>query len=331
LRFCDPQNSGEAWSSAAEQYWMPVDLYVGGVEHAVLHLLYSRFWHKVLYDCGLVKTLEPFQKLRNQGMILGRSYQRSNGTYVDPAEVLEENGSFKERKTGEVLRSQVEKMSKSKLNGLTPDEVIEEFGADSLRLYDMFMGPLEKEKIWNTDAVNGCRRFLVRCYDLIFSGKLVDADTPEALKLGHRMLHGVTQDIEALQFNTAIAKMMEFMNDFTKLPEYPRSVVGMLTQCLMPFAPHIAEELWELLGHRQPLSFAHLPAVDESYLYDATAVYVVQINGKVRGKFDLPKDQTQETLLQSAQKHPHIAKFLEGHEIEKVVFVPNKLLSIVIK
>jgi len=329
LRFCDPANDTEAWSKEADNYWMPVDLYIGGAEHAVLHLLYARFWHKVFYDCGLVKNVEPFQKLTNQGMILSRSYQRSNGTYVEPSNVKEKNGEYIEVATGEKLFSQIEKMSKSKLNGKTPDEVIEEFGADSLRLYDMFMGPLEKEKIWNTDAVSGCRRFLARFYELAFSEKLVDEESQEALKLGHRLIHGVSADIENLMFNTAIAKMMEFMNDFTKLEAYPKSVVKMVTQALMPFAPHLAEEVWHLIGCREPLSYAAWPQVDESFLVDATATYVVQVNGKVRGKFDLPKDQSEEAILSLATQNPHILKFIDGKDIQKVVFVPNKLLSIV--
>ena len=331
LRFCDPQNDKEAWDKKIEKYWMPVDLYVGGVEHAVLHLLYSRFWHKVLYDCGYVSTLEPFQTLRNQGMILARSYQNSLGAYVAPEDVKEKNGEYFHRTTDEHLRTQVEKMSKSKLNGVTPDDIIDEFGSDSLRLYEMFMGPLDKEKIWNTDAVSGCRRFLSRFYDMATSEKLTDAESEEALKLGHRVVHGVAKDIEALQFNTAIAKMMEFINDFTKLPSYPRSVIKMVTQALMPFAPHMAEEIWEKLGCKEPLSTHPYPTVEAKYLEDAVITYVVQVNGKLRGKFDLPKDESQEVVLKAAQANPNIAKYLEGVTVEKVVYVPNKLLNIVVK
>ncbi len=330
LRFCDPLNADQAWSEEAEKYWMNVDLYVGGVEHAVLHLLYARFWHKVLYDCGLVSTLEPFQTLRNQGMILSRSYQDTAGNYVEPDLVSEKNGVYTHSKTGETLRSQIDKMSKSKLNGVTPDEIIQEYGADSLRLYEMFMGPLEKEKIWNTDAVSGCKRFLTRFYDMVNSEKVSDQDSPEGAKLGHRLVHGVTNDIEALQFNTAIAKMMEFINDFTKLAAYPKSVLKMATQCLMPFAPHIAEELWQTLGESKPLSYAHYPEVDLKLLEDETVIYVVQINGKVRGRFELPKDQTQEVILEAAKANPNIAKYIEGLSIQKVIFVPNKLLSLVL-
>jgi leucyl-tRNA synthetase len=330
LRFCDPLNNKEAWSQESEQYWLPVDLYVGGVEHAVLHLLYARFWHKVLYDCGLVSTLEPFQTLRNQGMILSRSYQKNDGNYVDPSAVVENKGDYQLRATGEPLRSQIDKMSKSKLNGVTPDEIMDEFGADSLRLYEMFMGPLEKEKTWNTDSVTGCSRFLSRFYDMATSEKITDEELPEATKLGHRLVYGVTKDVEALQFNTAIAKMMEFLNDFTRLPKYPRSVVKMATQALMPFAPHVAEEIWEHLGGTTPLSYTPYPEIDEAYLQDETVTYVVQINGKVRGRFELPKDQNEDVILTAAKGNANIAKYINGCKIEKVVFVPNKLLSLVV-
>jgi leucyl-tRNA synthetase len=331
LRFCDPKNAEAAWSKEAESYWMPVDLYVGGVEHAVLHLLYSRFWHKVLFDCGLVTTSEPFQSLRNQGLIVARSFQREGGAYVEPGEVLEKNGIYTLKETGEALRSQIEKMSKSKLNGITPDDIIEEFGADSLRLYEMFMGPLEKEKIWNTDAVNGCRRFLTRFYDMAISEKVSDQDTAEGLKLGHRLVAGVAKDLEALQFNTAIAKMMEFMNDFTKLNSYPKSVVKMATQALSPMAPHIAEEVWQILGCKESLSCCPFPVADESFLHDDVITYVVQVNGKLRGRFDLPKDRPEEEVMAAAKQHPGIIRHIEGLEIQKVIFVPNKLLNIVAK
>jgi leucyl-tRNA synthetase len=331
LRFCDPHNTQEAWSKKSEQYWLPVDLYVGGVEHAVLHLLYARFWHKVLYDCGFVSTLEPFQTLRNQGMILARSFQNSLGAYVDPEDVREKDGVYYHRQTGEQLRTQVEKMSKSKLNGITPDDIIEEFGADALRLYEMFMGPLDKEKIWNTDAVNGCRRFLSRFYDIAMSEKVTEEDSEEALKLGYRLVHGVGKDIEALQFNTAIAKMMEFINEFVKLSAYPKSVIKMATQALVSFAPHAAEEIWEQLGFEGSLANTPYPQVDEKYLEDAVITYVVQVNGKLRGRFDLPKDQPQEAVLEAVYRNPNITKFLEGSALEKVVFIPNKLLNLVIK
>lgn len=328
LRFCDPNNMDAAWSKEAEQYWMPVDLYVGGVEHAILHLLYSRFWHKVLYDCGLVSTLEPFQTLRNQGLVIARSYQHPSGGYVPPEEVVEKEGKYYQIGTNELLNSQVEKMSKSKLNGVTPDEMIVEFGADSLRLYEIFMGPFDKEKLWNTDAVTGCRRFLNRFYDAITSDKVTDEESIEALKLGHRLVHNVEKDIEGMQFNTAIAKMMEFMNNFAPLPHYPKAVLKMLTQVLYPFAPHIAEEAWELLGYKEKLTFAPFPVYDPVYLEDDTVLYVVQVNGKLRGKWMLPKDKSKEELLEFIQTQPNISRFITGN-ITKVIYVPNKLLNLV--
>lgn len=329
LRFADPTNSHEAWSREAESYWLPVDLYVGGVEHAVLHLLYARFWHKVFYDCGLVTTPEPFQSLRNQGLVVARSYQTSSGSYVEPSEVEEKGNQFIHQKTGEVLRSQIDKMSKSKLNGVTPDDIIEEYGADALRLYEMFMGPLEKEKVWNTDAVNGCKRFLNRVFDMVESDKISEECTEEALKLGYRLVDGVCGDVESLQFNTAIAKMMEFMNDFTKLEIYPKKVVLWLAQALQPFAPHAAEEIWHRLGGKGELSQAPFPQIEEKYLVDDVTTYVVQINGKVRGRFELPLNQTEGVILEAAKKHPQIAKTLGTSEISRVIFVPNKLLNIV--
>ncbi len=331
LRFVDPQNDHEAFAKEKEKYWLPVDLYVGGVEHAVLHLLYARFWHKVLYDCGIVSTPEPFKTLRNQGLIVSRSYKKESGEYVEASDVVQSSTDYTHRETGEPLTSQVEKMSKSKLNGVTPDEIIEEFGADSLRLYEMFMGPLEKEKIWNTDAVSGCRRFLSRFFDMVTSDKVTDEPCEEANKLGHRLLHGVNKDIEALQFNTAIAKMMEFMNDINKLEKYPRETILKAIHALSPFAPHIAEEAWQILQGEGELSHSPYPEVDESLLEDPTTVYVVQVNGKLRGRFELPKDQPKDVILDCALQNPSIAKHVTNTEIEKVIFIPNKILNLVTK
>lgn len=331
LRFLDPHNDREAWAAEKERYWMPVDLYVGGVEHAVLHLLYARFWHKVLYDCGYVSTKEPFQALRNQGLVVARSYRTKEHQYVSPDSVQEKEGAYIHRESGEVLHSQIEKMSKSKLNGVSPDEVIEEFGADALRLYEMFMGPLEKEKVWSTEAVNGSRRFLNRFFDMATSEKVVNEDTEQALKLGYRLVYDVTKDIELLQFNTAIAKMMEFINDFIKLEHYPKRVVEWAVQCLAPFAPHIAEEMWELLGRKDSLSYAPYPEIELKYLEEESVTYVVQVNGKVRGRCDLPKDRSENEILAAAKELLIVAKHIEGKEIVKVVFVPNKLLNVVVK
>lgn len=329
LRFVDPHNENTAWEQAKEKYWMPVDLYVGGAEHAVLHLLYARFWHKVLFDAGHVSTKEPFQALRNQGLVVARSYQTPSGSYVPEKEVVEKEGVYFHKETGQELRTQIDKMSKSKLNGISPDEIIEEFGADALRIYEMFMGPFEKEKVWNTDAVQGAKRFLQRVSDLAFSEKVVEEETEEAKRLTHRLVDAVTTGIEELQFNVAIAKMMEFLNDFSKLSSYPRASLLAFVQCLVPFAPHLAEELWHCLKGTSSLSYTDYPEVDPAMLYDAMATYVVQVNGKVRGRFDLPKNQSEQVILDLAKKHPNISRFITG-DIKKVVFIPDKLLNLVI-
>ncbi len=328
LRFCDPLNDQAAWDPEIERYWMPVDMYVGGVEHAVLHLLYARFWHKVLYDCGLVSTPEPFQTLRNQGLVTARAFQLPSGAYLSPDEAIEEEGHFYQKGTKVKLRTQMEKMSKSKLNGVTPDEMIEEYGADSLRLYEMFMGPFDKEKLWNNDAVNGCYRFLCRVYDLVTSDKICEKESEEALKLGHRLVFAVEKDLQEMGFNTAIAKMMEFINDFQPLPAYPKSVLKMVVQLLYPFAPHIAEEAWQILGETQSLTYTPFPVHNPAFLVDSTCLYIVQVNGKLRGKWELPKDKGEEELMAFIQTQPQISKHIVG-KIQKVVYVPNKLLNIV--
>lgn len=328
LRFCDPKNSQEAWSREAEKYWMPVDMYVGGVEHAVLHLLYARFWHKVLYDCGLVSTSEPFMTLRNQGLLTARSYKLPQGGYVPPEEAVEKEGTFYFQ--NQELIVQMEKMSKSKLNGVSPDEIIEEYGADSLRLYEMFMGPFEREKQWNTDAVSGCRRFLNRIFDMVQSDKVTEEENEEAKKLTHRLVDAVTKEMEAMQFNTAIAKMMEFLNAFIPLDHYPKECLKRFVQILAPFAPHIGEEIWQLLGEKNSITYAPIPPVDPQYLIDDTTVYIVQINGKVRGRLELPKNKTENELMKLIRTQPEMEKYL-AQEIIKTIFVPNKLLNIVTK
>jgi leucyl-tRNA synthetase len=318
LRFCDPHNKDAAWGEEEENYWMPVDMYVGGVEHAVLHLLYSRFWHKVLYDCGYVSTKEPFQTLRNQGLVTAKSFKMPAGGYVAPDEAKGQSG----------LIEQVEKMSKSKLNGVTPDEIVNDYGADSLRLYEMFMGPFDKEKLWNSEALTGCRRFLDRFYALVFSDKV--QDDGEGIKLAHKLVDGVQKDVEEMLFNTAISKMMTFVNEFSKLPSYSKTALEMATQALAPFAPHMAEECWQQLGHEGSITYAPYPKVDPQYLVEDQVPYVVQVNGKFRGKWDLPPGQTQDALLDAVQKDEKMSKYLAG-DIIKVVFVPDKLINVVCK
>lgn len=334
LRFTDPKNDIAAWNKENEAYWLPVDMYIGGVEHAVLHLLYARFWHKVLYDLDLVSTKEPFQRLCNQGLILARSFKNSANAYVDPAQVQEEKGLYIHKITGEVLVSQIEKMSKSKLNGITPDDIIEKYGADSLRLYEMFMGPLEKEKIWNSDAVAACRRFLVRAFDMIQNAsKQLSCSTVEMQhirQLIHRLVAKARIDYEALQFNTVIAKMMEFVNEASTMKSIPHQAAEWFTLVLAPIAPHAAEEMWSLLGHEESLSYASFPEYDPKELIDEVITYVIQVNGKVRGRVDLPKDKEQKYVVDSALTHDNVRKFLNGSEFEKVIFVPNKLINFVV-
>lgn len=326
LRFCDPKNSEEAFSKEAESYWMPVDMYVGGVEHAVLHLLYARFWHHVLYDAGLVSTKEPFQALRNQGLITSISHKLESGGYVHASEVAD----GKHTVTGERVISQSEKMSKSKLNGVDPSEVIDSYGADTLRIYEMFMGPFEEEKVWNHESIVGSYRFLNRIFDLIHSDKVKEIEDEKANKLIHRLIEGVEKDICQMQFNTAIAKMMEFLNHFSKCDVYPKSALEKLVLLLSPFAPHISEELWETLGHTTTLAYTPFPTFDEKYLIDEQTTMVIQVGGKFRGRVEVPKGLTQDQALALAKEHPVVGKYLDK-EILKVIYVPDKLINIVVK
>lgn len=330
LRFLDPHNDKEPWSKESETYWMPVDLYVGGAEHAVLHLLYARFWHKVFYDCGLVSHKEPFQKLCNQGLVIARSYKNDQGHYLPAEEIAEKDGEYFHWQTHAPVTSQIEKMSKSKLNGVSPNELIEEYGADALRLYTLFMGPIDKEKVWNSANIAGCARFLNRFFELATSEQIQEENDRESLRLAHKLVEGVTNDLGQLLFNTAIAKMMEFVNALSKLKSYSKEAICMAIQALAPFAPHIAEELWSYHGGKGSVIEARWPVVDLSYLEEESVTYVVQVNGKLRGRFDLPKDRSEQEILELAQAHPMISKHLTG-AIVKVIFVPNKLLNLVVK
>ncbi|OGN61539.1 MAG: leucine--tRNA ligase [Chlamydiae bacterium RIFCSPHIGHO2_12_FULL_27_8] len=329
LRFIDPKNDDEAWNKEKEKYWMPVDLYVGGAEHAVLHLLYSRFWHKVLFDIGLVHTDEPYKKYRYQGLLTAPSYRLADGgSYVPSEEVVFENEKY--YYNGKEVLKQIEKMSKSKLNGVTPDEMVEEFGADALRLYEMFMGPFDKEKIWNTDAVSGCKRFLNRFYDLLNFDKITEEENEEALKLSHKLLYQVTNEIENMQFNTAIAHLMEFLNAFSKLEKYSKNSLKIAIQMLYPFAPHIGEEMNEILGFFTSLTFEPLQKVNEKFLIPDSITYIIQVNGKLRARLDLPQNVEEEMLINLAKQNETVKKYIEG-EIIKSIFVPNKLINFVVK
>ncbi|GAB5411799.1 MAG: leucine--tRNA ligase [Chlamydiales bacterium] len=328
LRFCDPHNDKLIFNPEAEKYWMPVDMYVGGVEHAVLHLLYARFWHKVLYDLDIVSTKEPFQTMRNQGLVTSMAYKIPGGNYVAPDKVEKQGEKF--FFDGQQLEEHHEKMSKSKLNGVTPDEVIEDFGADALRLYEMFMAPFDKEKFWCTDSVTGCKRFLNRFFDMVYSDKVTDDSNEEAFKLAHRLVKDVQEEIEKMFFNVAVAKMMEFLNAFTKLSTYPKGALKMAVQVLYPFAPHIAEEFWEHLGEKETITFHPFPKVEEKYLVDDSTTYVFQVNGKLRSRVEKPKGLSKEEVLEIAKSDPKVEKHLTG-TIVKEIFVPDKLVNIVVK
>lgn len=333
LRFIDPHNHTQAWDRDKERYWMPVDTYVGGAEHAVLHLLYARFWHKVLYDCGLVTTPEPFMQLRNQGMVVAKSYKLATGGYISPQEAELTDQGWVHRSTQERVIEQVEKMSKSKLNGVNPEEVMQEHGADALRLYSMFMGPYDKEKLWDTKAVSGCSRFLKRVWALYDESKRTQEEIPEAMIATHLLCEQVNHELEQWQFNVAIAKMMEYLNKFEKLSCYPQSCLDILARLLAPFAPHIAEELWQKLGHPPSVAFAAFPKPDPHWIHqsqDQQVMYVIQVNGKVRGRVNLSKGFSQSQVEDAALADENVRKFTDGKPIAKVIFVQDKLLNIVV-
>ncbi|MDK2741513.1 MAG: leucine--tRNA ligase [Nitrospira sp. BO4] len=302
LRFIDPKNTAKLVDPVKERYWMPVDLYIGGSEHAVLHLLYARFWHKVLFDVGVASTREPFMKLVHQGIVLGEDNQ---------------------------------KMSKSRGNVVNPDDMIDQFGADAVRLYEMFMGPLEAMKPWSTRGVEGVTRFLERVWRLMVDedGRLSSAVVSTTPSLDHqRLLHQtikkVTEDIEALRFNTAISQMMIFTNEMTKAQQRPRSVIEPFVLLLAPFAPHVAEELWGCLGHQPSVSQQPWPTFDPAMTVSERMTIPVQINGRLRAKIDVPADAARENVEQLAREAA--AEWLQGKEPKKVIYVEKKLINFVI-
>lgn len=342
LRFISPTCTTAMVDREQEAAWMPVDLYIGGAEHAVLHLLYSRFWHKVLYDRGVVSHKEPFQRLVNQGMILSYAYKDKRGALISGDSVSEdENGNATHKETGESLERIVAKMSKSLKNVIDPEGVVREYGADALRLYEMFMGPLEATKPWSMQGVNGVRNFLDRVWRLMVDSRseetrLLDtvkdvATTPEQDKLIHSTIAAVTRDVELLSFNTAIARMMEFVNFFTKEETRPLSAMKSLTLLLAPFAPHLAEELWSLLGSKDSLAYAPWPTFDESKMKSTELEVPLQINGKVRGKITVPADCNQAELELAARKHERLSELLDGKEIVKVVVIPGRMVNFVVR
>jgi leucyl-tRNA synthetase len=354
LRFVDPENDQYCIDPELEKYWMPVDLYVGGAEHSVLHLLYARFWHKVLYDCGVVTTKEPFQRLVNQGMILGEveftAYQDAEGAFVSAvedttglqavklgAEEVEKKGEGYVLKADGSLRvdARAHKMSKSRGNVVNPDDIVTKYGADSLRLYEMFMGPLRETKVWSTRGVEGVHRFLGRSWRLMQASladqKLLDAPaTKEQLKILHTCIQKVTVETEAMRFNTAISAMMEFVNAATKWGSAPRELLEPFVILLAPYAPHVAEEFWALLGHTESLTYEPWPEVKEEYLVEDSVRIAVQVNGKVRGEIMLALDADEAAAMEAAAELENVVKFMDGKQTKKIIYRMGKILNIVV-
>jgi len=332
LRYIDPDNDQEPFSSVKENYWMPVDLYVGGAEHAVLHLLYSRFWHKVLYDLGIVSTDEPYKKLFNQGMILAFAYETSSSAKVASDLVEEKEGAYLHIETGEELNQIVAKMSKSLKNVVNPDDVVAGYGADALRLYEMFLGPLDAVKPWVENGVKGVYNFLNRVHKFFadpehyFSG---DED-PEILKSLHATIKKVEGDIEALHFNTAISQMMIFTNLSIKKGKVSRETAEAFIRVLGPFAPHLAEEVWSILGLQASIAEVPWPVYDESFLQEDSHEYPVMINGKLRFKIVLPLDMQAEEIRKQVLEHETAIKWTGGDEPKRFIHVPKKIINIVV-
>ncbi|HET9326523.1 MAG TPA: leucine--tRNA ligase, partial [Candidatus Eisenbacteria bacterium] len=302
LRYLDPKNDRALVDPEAERRWMPVDLYIGGGEHAVLHLLYARFWHKVLFDIGVVSTPEPFMKLLHQGTVLGEDNQ---------------------------------KMSKSRGNVVNPDVMIDLYGADAMRLYEMFMGPLEATKPWSTKGVEGVSRFLDRVWRLVTDeeGRTTvtdDKPSPESMRVLHQTIQKVTEDLDGLRFNTAIAQMMVFTNEVTPLARRPRALIEPFVLILSPFAPHLAEELWRRLGHGESLAYEPWPAFDPSLTRTETVTVAVQVNGKLRATVELPRGADQATAQAAALSDERVRRHIDGQALRKAIYVPDKLINLVL-
>jgi leucyl-tRNA synthetase len=381
LRFIDPKNSQAMVDAEKEAAWMPVDLYVGGAEHAVLHLLYARFWHKVLFDRGYVSTKEPFQRLVNQGMVLGepqyhvspelfaqneqrfadlgivgtRVEDKGNETWIlrnrvegsEEATDLTEEQTEKKKGTVYFADTEIpitpksEKMSKSRGNVVNPDEIVQDYGADALRLYEMFMGPLEVSAPWSMKGLNGIRGFLDRVWrmivderseDLVLNAAVQDIEpTDEQARVLHKTVKVVTHDLERMEFNTAIARMMEFVNFFTKEAARPKSAMKQLVLLLSPYAPHLCEELWQLLGAEDTLAYESWPTYDEALTIDEMIEIPISINGKVRGRIGVPADISKEDLEASATSDAKIVELIAGKEVKKVIVVPGRMVNLVVK
>lgn len=298
LRYIDPKNTEKPWNEDLEKYWMPVDLYIGGMEHAVMHLLYARFWHKVLFDLGLVSTKEPFKKLVNQGMILGQDG---------------------------------EKMSKSRGNVINPDSVVDEYGADTLRLYEMFMGPLERTKPWSMNGVKGVYNFISKAFKTFANTDFYKDDSEETLKLLHKTIKKVTSDIEEMKFNTAISQMMIFTNHCTKEKAFSKKTASVFAQLVAPYAPHAAEEIWLIAQNKESLSYASWPKFDEKLVLEDTVTMAVQVMGKTRGTIEVAADISKEDFLNKAKADEKVAKYLDGKTIVKEIYVPGKICNFVVK
>ena len=339
LRYIDPHTDKAAWDPEKEKYWMPVDLYVGGAEHAVLHLLYSRFWHRVLYDLGLVSTPEPWKRLIHQGMILGISYKDQRGVLVPNDQVEERDGGYYSKETGEKLTMLPAKMSKSLKNVVNPDDIIKRYGADSFRLYEMFMGPLSEVKPWNTEGVEGVNRFLNRLWRSIVdvnTGALCqeidDAPMSEDFeRLLHQSIKKVTEDVESLSYNTAISQLMILQNELLRQPTRNRKALETFVLLISPMAPHIAEELWQRLGHGDTLAYEAWPTYDESKLKQQSVEILVQVLGKPKARIQVPADSDKDALCKLALENAAVQAAIAGKTIVKSIAVPGRLVNFVVK
>ncbi|HVZ73132.1 MAG TPA: leucine--tRNA ligase [Polyangia bacterium] len=335
LRYLDPKNAAQAFSPEEAAKWLPVDLYVGGGEHSVLHLLYARFWHKVLYDMALVPSKEPFKKLRHQGTVLAYSYKDSMGRYHELADVELRGDEAFLKATGEKLEVAVEKMAKSKLNGVNPEDVIRDHGADVMRLYEMFMGEFELPKPWDPRAIEGCSRFVKRAWRLVdefvaANGKTSPANDPHRV-LRHKTIKRVTLDLERMQFNTAVAALMEYVNAMTEggVSTATREDLIALVKLVGPYAPHLGDESWEKLGEKGFLLEASWPTFDEALTVDATATVGVQVDGKMRGTVELARDADEATARAAALELPNVQKHLEGRRVAKLIYKPGKIVGLI--
>ncbi len=338
LRYIDPHNDKAFADPELLKQWLPVDLYVGGAEHAVLHLLYSRFWHKVLFDLGLVPTSEPFHKLVNQGMILGMAYRTKRGVLIPMDRIEWRDGKpFGAEEGGELeeLSEFPAKMSKSLKNVINPDDVIRDYGADSLRLYEMFMGPLQAVKPWSTKGVEGVHRFLKRANKLVTETAVVDRPMTKAeAKSLNAMIKKVGEDLESMAFNTGISAMMVYINEaeaFAKAGGLPREYLEKFVLCLAPFAPHLGEELWQVLGHTGTLAYEPWPTVDASALVEDEIEIPVQVLGKLRGRIRVPAEATAADMEAAARANADVAKFIAGKTIVKVIAVPKRMVNFVVR